>query len=360
MPVPNPTTGLIRDERYLDHRPGAGHPESPRRLEAIYAMLDGSDLGNACVWVEPRMALEEEILHFHTRAYLDSIIATSDRSHTSLTPDTGASSGSYTAARLAVGGVLTALESIMKGGLTNAFVLARPPGHHAESNRAFGYCLFNNAALGALYARMSLGLDRALIVDWDLHHGNGTQHAFEEDPHVFYFSTHQYPLFPGTGIFTEVGRGPGEGYTMNIPLPRRYGDGEYLYLLLNLLRPVAMQFKPDIVIVSAGFDIHHEDPLGGMAVTPKGFAAMTRVMMEIAEKCCHGRLVLVLEGGYNRIALATSILSVVAELSGKTVTNPQYMAAESDPARNQYALHRCIHVHRPYWKCLQGEKGGLP
>ena len=203
-----------------------------------------------------------------------------------------------------------------------------------------GFCLFNNVALGALYAQKALGLRRILIVDWDVHHGNGTQHIFEGDSSVFFFSVHRYPHFPGTGFFTEVGRGGGEGYTMNLSLPKGYGDGEFVSFMELLLKPVAKEFKPELILVSAGFDTHKSDPLGGMKMTSKGFAALTRSIMDIADACCDGKLVLSLEGGYNIPILVESVKHVLLELSNARVSSIEETIKKASRKKTNYALHR--------------------
>lgn len=343
-------TGIVRDKRYMDHVTGTGHPEHHSRLKAVCAMLDAPDVMGLFTEIIPREAEKEEIALIHSPEYIDRIAATQDKKHTSLTPDTHASSGSYKTALLAAGGLFLAISKVVSGELRNAFALVRPPGHHAERSRAMGFCLFNNIAIGAMYAREILGLNRILIVDWDVHHGNGTQHSFEQDSSVLFFSVHQYPLYPGTGLFTEAGRGKGEGFTVNVPLPKGYADPEFVAIFEKLLRPIAMEFAPELILVSAGFDTHKSDPVGGMKMTSAGFAALTRSLMEIADLCCDGKLVLTLEGGYNVKALADSVKAVLKELSDITVSQVSEMAARARKRKLDYALHRSMHVHRQFWK----------
>ena len=345
------TTGIVRDDRYLDHVTDDGHPESPKRLEVIHAMLDEPDMVGIFTKIPPRPATGEEILMAHTGGHLGKIAGTEGREHSSLTPDTHASSGSYGASMLAAGGLFEAISAVVAGELSNAFALVRPPGHHAEQSRAMGFCLFNNVALGAMHARKTLGLNRVFIVDWDVHHGNGTQHIFEGDSEVFFFSIHQFPHFPGTGLFTETGRGKGEGYTVNIPLPRGYGDGEYAAMFEMLLKPLVLEFAPDLILVSAGFDIHKSDPLGGMNVSTAGFSVLTRSIMEIAGEC-GAKLVLTLEGGYNTKVLADSVRAVLRELAGITKCRVADMAARSNRKKLNYAVRRVQHVHRHFRKGL--------
>lgn len=344
------TTGIVRDARYLGHQTAEGHPESPERLAAVYDRLPDIEATGRIVGIPIRPARPGEILRVHSPDHLERIAATAETEATALTADTLASPGSYEAAILAAGGMFSAIDAVVEGRIQNAFVLARPPGHHAERSRAMGFCLFNTVALGARYARETLGLDRVLIVDWDVHHGNGTQHAFEDDPAVLFFSVHQSPLFPGTGFFTEVGRGPGEGFTINIPLGRGYGDAEYAALFETVLRPAALAFAPSLILVSAGFDTHVDDPVGAMRMTPDGFAALTRSLMMVADAVCRGRLVLVLEGGYNRRALADSVMAVINTLAGDPAPDPATLAESANRRRIDQAVRRYRHVHRPLGK----------
>ncbi len=345
-------TGIVRDAHYLQHDTGAHHPENAGRLQAVYGMLEKSEYRPHCRLLSPRPCSADELTLVHARGYIEKIAATARRPFSSLGADTPVCAHSYRAARLAVGGTLQAIHEVWAGRLANALALVRPPGHHAESARAMGFCLFNNVAVGAAFARQTLGARRVLIVDWDVHHGNGTQHAFERDPHVLFFSSHQHPHYPGTGVYTETGIGPGEGYTVNLPLSRGYGDHEYTALYQQLLQPLALAFDPDLILVSAGFDIHARDPLGRMRVTPTGFAALTRLLMDIAQRCCGGRLVLVLEGGYCHEALQESIRAVLAELTEHSHTDYQALANQADTRKVDYVFHRCAMVHRRFWNCF--------
>jgi acetoin utilization deacetylase AcuC-like enzyme len=207
-------------------------------------------------------------------------------------------------------------------------------------------------AIGARYSQEHLGLDRILIADWDLHHGNGTQHAFEDDPSILYFSTHQYPYYPGTGSYLEVGTGRGEGFTINVPLATGYGDSEFLAIFERILRPVALEFNPDIILVSAGFDIFKEDPLGGMNVTPNGFAGLTGSIMDIADACCDGKVIITLEGGYHIQGQSDSVKAVLKELSGKVKTDPNDLLARADRTLVDYAINPVQKIHNRYWKNL--------
>ena len=225
----------------------------------------------------------------------------------SLDPDTSVSPGSLHAAYLAAGGALAAVDAIMANQVEHVFCAVRPPGHHAEAGRAMGFCLFNNVAIAARYVQKKYGLTRVLIVDWDVHHGNGTQHSFEEDPSVLFFSTHQYPHYPGTGRGTERGKGAGEGFTINVPMEAGEGDDEYHASFLKALAPAAGAFKPEFVIISAGFDAHKADPLASMGLTEAGYADLTDIVAGIAKRYANGRILSSLEGGYNLTALAYSV-----------------------------------------------------
>jgi len=351
-PKTRPKTGIVKDKRYLNHLTGEGHPENHQRLEAIYSMLDEPDMDGYFVSLDPRPAEREELLLLHSPEYIDKIASTAGKDDFSLTPDTHTSPGSYEAALLAAGGLFESISKVVSGELANAFALVRPPGHHAERNRGLGYCLFNNVALGAMFAHQFLRLKRILIVDFDVHHGNGTQHFFEQDPRVLFFSTHQYPHFPGTGSFTETGLGRGEGYTVNVPLGKGYGDGEFIAIYEKLLRPIAIEFEPELILVSAGFDIHKSDPMGKMKITTKGFAGLTRSIMKTADLCCNGRLVFSLEGGYHLKTIGNCVKEVLNELTGHTLCRIPELRSRDSRKKFDYVFKRCTHVHKQFWKNL--------
>ena len=348
-------TGIVKDERYMRHETSTFHPESPKRLEAIYRMLGAPDMLENFPLIEPRYASPEEIGMIHENWYIEAVANTAGKPHFNLDPDTETSPESYETAKLAVGGFCNAIDAVVKGDVGNAFAFVRPPGHHAEADRAAGFCLFNNVAIGAMHAIKKHGMDRILIVDWDLHHGNGTQHSFYDDPHVIYFSTHQYPYYPGTGSVQETGSGAGKGYTVNVPLQTGPGDSEFVKIFNTILRPVALEFKPDMVLLSAGFDIYFKDPLGGMNVTPKGFACLTRVLLDIADACCTGRFAVTLEGGYHIGGLTDSCKTVLHEMRGDTRVKEEElkkMEAEANPSLDKI-LHAVRDQLKPYWKAFQ-------
>ncbi len=301
-------TGLIYDPRYLEHDMGAGHPESPNRLRAIMQRLEQTGTGAKLSRIEPRKAEDEWVTLVHEPGYVASLDQQAPtHGRISLDADTAMSPGTLTAAYLAAGGALAGVDAIMAGEVQHAFCAVRPPGHHAEADRAMGFCFFNNVAIAARYVQKRYGLQRVLIVDWDVHHGNGTQHSFESDPSVLFFSTHQYPHYPGTGRASERGSGLAEGLTINVPMEAGEGDEEYRAVFQKVLVPAADLFMPDFVILSAGFDAHREDPLASMGLTEDGYQDLTVIVADIAKRHCQGRLLSSLEGGYNLTALAASV-----------------------------------------------------
>ena len=301
-------TGLVYHPAYLEHDMGAGHPESPNRLRAIVQRLKESGIAARLVRIEPRKAEDEWITQVHTSNYLAALTRQAPTSgRVSLDPDTSMSPGTLQAAYLAAGGVLAAVDAIMAQQVDHVFCAVRPPGHHAEAGRAMGFCFFNNVAIAARYIQKKYGLTRVLIVDWDVHHGNGTQHSFENDPSVLFFSTHQYPHYPGTGRETERGKGTGEGFTINVPMEAGEGDDEYRAVFQKVLVAAADDFKPEFVIISAGFDAHKDDPLASMGLTGEGYADLTGIVAGIAKRHAGGRILASLEGGYNLTALAASV-----------------------------------------------------
>ncbi len=302
------TTGLVYHPAYLDHDMGAGHPESPNRLRAILQQLERSGTAGRVRKIEPRKAEDEWITQIHSPSYVAALNTHQPASgRIALDADTSMSPGSLPAAYLAAGGALAAVDAIMRGDVEHAFCAVRPPGHHAETAKAMGFCLFNNVAIAARYVQKKYGLNRVLIVDWDVHHGNGTQHSFEQDPSILFFSTHQYPHYPGTGRATERGTGAGEGFTINVPMEAGDGDDEYHAIFLNVLLPAAEAFKPEFVIISAGFDAHRDDPLASMGLTEAGYSDLTGLVVGIAKRHAQGRLLSALEGGYNLTALGASV-----------------------------------------------------
>ena len=355
-------TGIVVDPRYAGHCMGPGEPECPERLDVLVDLLEEPGLKGAFEMIDPVMVNREDLSCVHSAAYIRRLEETAGKPATYLDEDTRTSPLSNEVARLAAGGLCRAIQQVHAGCIDNAFALIRPPGHHAERTRAKGFCLYNNVAIAARYAQNKLGLKRILIVDWDLHHGNGTQHCFEDDPSVLFVSIHQAFTYPHSGRLREVGKGPGRGYTVNIPLLAGCGDGEYLDLFTRLVKPIALAFHPDLVLVSAGFDIHADDPLGKMKVTPSGFAGMTRILMEIADICCQGKLVMTLEGGYHLEALRNSVHGVLDEMTGRQTTDVKRMAASADKRKVAYVIWRVSRALHRYWPAIgrTATDGDLP
>jgi len=309
-------TGLVAHPRCQDHYAGPGHPERPERLAAILARLEESGLARELERLTAPPAPRAQLDAVHRAAYLDTVESACARGRSLLDGgDTYVCDASFEAAVLASGGLIAAVERVLDGRWRNAFVAVRPPGHHAEEAQAMGFCLINHIAVAARYLRGAGGLERVAIVDWDVHHGNGTQHLFERDPTVFFASLHQYPHYPGTGAASERGKGAGEGATLNCPLPAGSGDAEWLDALEQRVLPALEDFRPQFVLVSAGFDAHALDPLSGTRVTEDGFRRMTRAVKELASQTADGRVVALLEGGYQLGALARSVEAHLAELA---------------------------------------------
>jgi len=336
-------TLLLSEDAMLAHDQGRGHPESPARLQAILQRLRARPVAGTR-WQTPQPATRAQIGRVHAPAYVDFVDQVRGQT-VHIDEDVAMAPGSTDASYLAAGAAIEAVTAVMQGAADNAFALVRPPGHHAEVDRAMGFCVFANVAIAAEHARQVLGAQRVLVVDWDVHHGNGTQHVFEARDDVLVFSAHQWPHYPGTGGHHEQGRGAGTGYTINAPLPAGLGDGDYASIFREVLRPVAESFRPDLVLVSAGFDAHRDDPLGGMAVTAEGFAGLCGVVREIAGLSAGGKLVLVLEGGYDLAGLADSVYACVEVLAGAT---PPVAAAAS--AAGEAALRQTLATQRRHWR----------
>ncbi len=308
-------TAYLSDPLYLRHDTGAGHPERPARLLAVEDRLSEEPWFASLLRLSPREADVETLSLVHDPGYVALVRREVEAGRRQLsTGDTVISPESYAVALGMVGGVLEAVDTVMSGRARSAFCAVRPPGHHASGGRGMGFCLFNGVAVAARYAQRVHGVERVLIADWDVHHGNGTQDIFYADGSVFYMSTHQFPFYPGTGRGTETGAGLGAGATMNRPFPAGAGDREIVGAFRNDLLPAARAFRPELVLISAGFDSRVDDLLGGFRVTDDGFRSLTRVMLEIAEIAGEGRVVSVLEGGYNLAGLASAVHTHVEEL----------------------------------------------
>ncbi len=338
-------TAVIGDRRYLKHFAGRAHPERPARVEAMLEMAERLARPGLSLY-PPRQASPEEVALCHRPDYIALVERASARERFDFDPDTHSSRETFATAMLAAGGVLTAVEAVFDGAADNAFALVRPPGHHALPARAMGFCFFNNVAIAASYLIRRRGLERVMIIDWDLHHGNGTQEIFYESAQVLYASVHQFPHYPGTGSVEEAGAGPGRGYTVNAPLAAGLADAEYLSVFDRLILPLGRRFKPEFVLVSAGFDCHFRDPLGAMEVTEEGFSAMARRVKLLAAECCRGRVVAALEGGYDLEALVASGKAVIEEF-GREADEPIKPAAAE--GRAQPVIERALALLGPIW-----------
>jgi acetoin utilization deacetylase AcuC-like enzyme len=300
---------VISSPRFADHITPPGHPERPERAGVFNDVAEAFKTGGGLV-IEPRPATDEDLERVHTREHIDAIVSSRGRA-TMIDADTFTSPDSEAIARLAAGAVITGVDQVLDGPEhSRALVLVRPPGHHAEADRAMGFCLYNSIAVGAAYAR-ARGCARVAIVDYDVHHGNGTQWIFYEDPAVLFVSSHQYPFYPGTGAASEIGRGPGAGYTLNIPLAAGAADAEIEKAYAEQVMPALRAFNPDLLMISAGFDAHELDPLGQLRMTTEGFRRLTRALCAEADALCQGRAVIVTEGGYDLSAVSQCLTAIV-------------------------------------------------
>jgi acetoin utilization deacetylase AcuC-like enzyme len=311
-----PATQVFYDPATLRHEPGGDHPESPKRIDAVLQAVRALERQGRLTVETPRPAAEDDILLVHTPQYLKLVRSETGAGRRTLsTGDTEVSSGSLGAALAAAGTVVSAVDAVLSGRAANAFCAVRPPGHHASQGRGMGFCIFNNVAIGARYAARRYGVERILIADWDVHHGNGTQEVFWSDGSVLFFDTHQHPWYPGTGSPDETGEGKGRGLIVNRPLPAGAGRSEILGAFRTGLVPAADRFRPDLVMISAGFDSRDRDPLGQFTLTDSDFAELTALVAEIARQHAGRRVVSVLEGGYSLDGLARAVGAHVGGLS---------------------------------------------
>ena len=307
-------TGYISDPFYLKHK-NEPHPENPGRLNAIQKNIESSKYYNNLTLIQPRKATVEDIAKVHGTGYIRSVEDSCRDGIRNLDADTVISADSYQAALLSAGAGLEALDKILEGTVGNAFCAVRPPGHHAEQNKAMGFCLFNNVGVIARYAQDVKNIQKIFIFDWDVHHGNGTQHSFYKDSSIYYSSIHQYPFYPGTGGVDETGTGDGLGSNLNLPMRAYSCDADYINAIEHKLIPVIQKFNPDLIIISAGFDAHENDPLAQINLSTDCYGKMTQKLMEIANDVCNGRILSMLEGGYDYSALADSVQLHVETLS---------------------------------------------
>ena len=308
-------TGFVYSADYLKHNAGQGHVEKPERLTAIANAVRDSGFWKSLVHLDPLPATLEQVEYFHDRDYVRDLRKLCVDGGGFLDYETGASPDSFNVALLAAGGVMRAVDAVMHGEVQNAFAAVRPPGHHAFPSKGKGFCLFNNVGIAARYLQEEHYLEKILIVDWDIHHGDGTHYFFYDDPSVLYFSIHQYPHYPGTGMASETGSGKGVGYTLNVPVFSGDGIQEYMDAFQQELKPAALAFRPDFVLISAGFDGHKDDLLSGTELASSAYGQFTDVVREVADQACGGRIVSSLEGGYNLRALAESVLEHLRHLN---------------------------------------------
>ena len=323
-------TAVYKHPLFLAHHTGKDHLEAAERLRCIYLELEREEIVARLIFPVFKKATTASIKLNHTPEHIREVAATATHPASYLDADTRTSADSYEAALFAAGSLIDGIKRLERKEIDNAFCIVRPPGHHAERNQSMGFCLFNNVAIGASWAVRKLGLERIMIIDWDLHHGNGTQKSFYRNDKVLYCSTHQYPFYPGSGALPESGEGRGLGYTVNIPLAGMAGDDEYARIVNELYVPLARAYQPQLILVSCGFDIMASDPLGSMQVTPAGVAYMTRVMLELAQELCDGKLLITLEGGYNLDNMRNGAMAVLTELHGERLASdhPVYLTQQ--------------------------------
>ena len=331
----------LTDPLFLEHQPGRGHPESPARLARTMEYLGQHKLMGV-EYGRPRSATMEEVRRVHGPELVEELERLEGTS-TAIDADTYTSPRTVEAAFAAAGAGVRAVEAVMREEASTAFALVRPPGHHAEPERMMGFCFLNNAAIAAEAAR-AMGAERVLVLDWDVHHGNGTQAAFWERRDVLYQSVHQYPFYPGTGAVHEIGRGAGAGFTVNVPFPAGRTDADMGAAFQDVFLPVALAFRPDLLIVSAGFDSHEDDPLGGMLCTERGFAAMCSAVKSLADEVAGGRLVLLLEGGYSLTGLPRSVHACLEVLAGRRDEFPGGVSREAGQV-----IRAARETLKPYW-----------
>ena len=340
--------GIVRDERFLEHKPGHTHPENPTRLRTVYRMLD-KDFSGSLVHIEPEPAPLEQLELVHTPAYIKKVLKTADHSYTSLAPDTPASAKTYLASWLAVGGCLKGLDALISQQCDIVFTFVRPPGHHALTDRAGGFCFFSNLGVTARYAVRKYNLRRILVIDWDVHHGNGLNDIFYADDEVLYLSTHDKLLYPYTGDLEETGKGTGEGYSINIPVPRDFEDQDVFFLYKEILGPLTYRYKPDLILVAAGFDAHKDDPIGRSRLTEKAFSWLTRLFLDLGDEIERPPILFALEGGYDPKALASSIKAVLDVLTERQRGIALPSSAGSPSSEELVQKVKRIHARYKVW-----------
>ena len=343
-------TGIVYHEVYLSHNLGRGHPESPERIKSILKATEQVSKRKDVTLFEPKPASTTDLLRVHTEDYVARVRNMSDIGGI-LTMDTPVPPGVYETARLAAGGAILAGESVLEDKVDNAFALTRPPGHHAGRSFGGGFCFFNNIAVMIEYLKFHHHLKKFAILDWDVHHGNGTQEIFNRDPDVLYFSTHQSPLYPGTGSIEQIGEGPGQGSKINVPLPPGTSGASYKYILTELFAPLVGQFRPDFIAVSAGYDAYFGDPLANLNFTIDTYSYSANFVKDMANKLCDGRLAVVLEGGYNLQAVSLGVLATLSSILGLgSVDEPSPPPPQLVDQAIRRELSQIKEILSPYWK----------
>jgi acetoin utilization deacetylase AcuC-like enzyme len=338
--------GFVYDPIFLEHETGE-HPENPRRMLAAMALLEESGLIARLTRIGARDAMPGEIALAHDAQYVAAVQRAAREGGGWVDPDTLITPRSYDVAARVVGGILAALDAVMSHSLRSAFCLVRPPGHHATPVQAMGFCLFNHIAVGARYARTQHSLDRVAIVDFDVHHGNGTQDVFYADPSVLYISTHEYPFYPGTGAAREIGAGEGRGANINIPMPHGCGDAEYLRAFEEIVVPALYRFQPQLILISAGYDAHFADPIAKQQLSVDGYGALVSMTKAAAEQLCGGRIVAALEGGYDLVAMPWSVRRTIEILNDDPVTqDPLGVVANREPTEFRETLREVKALQR--------------
>ncbi|OFW55456.1 MAG: hypothetical protein A2W01_05500 [Candidatus Solincola sediminis] len=346
------STIVFYDPLYLDHDNGFGHPERPERLESSLEMIKKTKLSEKIRIISPRDATIDEINMVHPMNYIDKVKKMAESGGGWLDGDTPVSPKSFAAALKSAGAGLEGLERIFSGDAPNAFCLVRPPGHHATSTRGMGFCIFNNNAVTSRYAMEHFDVSRVFILDWDAHHGNGLEDILYDDKRVLYISLHQYPHYPGTGTYREVGSGAGEGYNVNFPFPAFTGEDIYLEAFDRVIMPIARQYEPELVLISAGYDGHFNDPLCSMLLTATTYSAMAERLQALAQEYCGGKMLASLEGGYNLLGLAASVNNTIAVMAGDETRVVEEMDSfpREPTERGLEIIEATREAISPYWK----------
>jgi len=344
---------VVKDHRFTQHLEGFLHLENPRRNRAFESIMENPCLEGRWLGVKPDPATVEALARVHTRAYIQQVAQTAGKDLTALDFDTQTSRNTWATARLAAGGGVKLVDRLWQNGARRGFAFVRPPGHHALPDRAMGFCIFNNVALAARHLLACRGARKIMIVDIDAHHGNGTQTTFYDTPEVLFVSIHQSPGYPGTGMLGETGRNAGEGFTVNVPLGKGHGDRDYGRIIHFLVRPLANAYKPDILLVDCGFDLYLYDRMGGMRVTPEGYAQMTALLLEVAEEVCDGRIAFIAEGGYSMKGIRQCGLRVMQTLCGVSNLQPNTLAKiKRSPPSKFSTLRKVMRIQKKYWDHL--------